>query len=308
MSFLLLSSKLPFLRIMRLIGHLKNEAFARTFADYLASLDIRNLVEPDAEGWAVWIYSEDQIESGQKALAAYLQDPTDAKYQLAAKAAALLQRRQQRQEEAAARRLHTRDHIWSRSGRAPVTLALIGVCVAVALLDGLNPTSRNVYWLWFSASGGGVMEDLRAGQVWRLLTPIFIHFNLMHIFFNMLWLHDLGGQIETRQGTAKLALMVVLLGIGSNIGQYFWAGPGQLFGGMSGVVYALLGYIWMRSRCDPSSGLALSSATVWMMLVWFFLCLFHIIPDVANGAHGAGLVLGMLWGAAPLAGKIFHSS
>jgi GlpG protein len=291
---------------MRLIGHLKNEAFARTFADYLASRDIRNLVESDAEGWAVWIYSEDQIESGQEALAAYLQDPANAKYQLAAKAAAVLERRQRREEEAAAKRVHTRDQIWSRSGRAPLTLGLIGVCVAVAFWDGLKPTTRNVYWLWFSASGWGIMEDLRAGQVWRLLTPIFIHFDPMHIIFNMFWLYDLGTQIELRQGTAKLALMVVVLGVGSNFGQYLVSGPD--FGGMSGVVYALLGYIWMRSRCDPSSGLMLSPVTIWMMLVWFFLCLFHVIPNVANGAHAAGLVLGMLWGAAPMAGKIFHSS
>jgi GlpG protein len=291
---------------MRLIGHLKNEATARTFADYLASVDIRNLVESDSEGWAVWIYSEDQIESGQKALAAYLQDPADAKYELAAKAGAVLERRRRREEGKAAKRIRTREQIWPQSGREPLTLGLIGISVAVGLLSGLNPTYRNVYWLWFSEIGRGVTEELRAGQVWRLLTPIFIHFGLMHLFFNLLWLHDLGGQIERREGTAKLALMVVVLGIGSNFGQYLWAGP--FFGGMSGVVYALLGYIWMRSRCDPASGLMLSSATVLMMLVWFFLCLFNVIPNVANGAHAAGLVLGMLWGAAPMGRRLFGSS
>ncbi len=53
---------------MRLIGHLKSESSAKTLGDYLVSLDIRNLVEPDGEGWAVWIYSEDQIEAGRLAL------------------------------------------------------------------------------------------------------------------------------------------------------------------------------------------------------------------------------------------------
>jgi GlpG protein len=186
-----------------------------------------------------------------------------------------------------------------------LTLVLIGVSVAVALLDGLNPTMRNVHWLWFSEPGTGIMTELRAGQVWRLLTPIFIHFGAMHLIFNMFWLRDLGGQIETRQGTARLALIVVMLAIGSNFGQYFWEGP--IFGGMSGVVYGLLGYIWIRGRCDPSSGLILSSTTVWMMLVWFFLCVANVIPNVANGAHAAGLILGMLWGAAPMAGKFLRS-
>ena len=40
---------------MRLIGHLKNEASANTLADYLVSVDIRNQVEPDAEGWAIFV-------------------------------------------------------------------------------------------------------------------------------------------------------------------------------------------------------------------------------------------------------------
>jgi membrane associated rhomboid family serine protease len=44
--------------------------------------------------------------------------------------------------------------------------------------------------------------------------------------------------------------------------------------------------------------------TVAMMLVWFFLCLFGLIGRVANGAHGVGLVMGIIWGALPLAKRI----
>jgi len=76
---------------MRLIGHVKNESSAKTLADYLASLDIRNLVEPDSDGWAVWVYSEDQLEAGHQALSSYLQNPGDLRYQQAGAAAAALQ-------------------------------------------------------------------------------------------------------------------------------------------------------------------------------------------------------------------------
>jgi GlpG protein len=69
---------------------------------------------------------------------------------------------------------------------------------------------------------------------------------------------------------------------------------------MSGVLYGLFGYIWLRSQCDPNSGLGLSSATVAMMIVWFFLCLFGVIGNVANGTHVVGFILGMAWGAAPM--------
>src|SRR5439155_4870026 len=61
------------------------------------------------------------------------------------------------------------------------------------------------------------LEEVRRGEVWRLITPIFIHFNLLHIFFNMLWLRDLGTLIELRRGGKYLLLQVVLIGAISNL-------------------------------------------------------------------------------------------
>jgi membrane associated rhomboid family serine protease len=44
-----------------------------------------------------------------------------------------------------------------------------------------------------------------------------------------------------------------------------------------------------------------------IMLVWFFLCLFKIIPNVANGTHAVGLIMGMIWGAFPMAKGILKT-
>jgi GlpG protein len=289
---------------MRLIGHLKNEASAKAFSGYLASTNVRNLIEADPEGWAVWIHSEDQIESGQQALAAYLQNPADMKYQLASQAAEAMERQSRREEAKAAKRLHDRDRIWARSGLAPLTLSLIGVTVAVSLAIGLNPTPYGVRWLTISNGGMEFLAEVRTGQIWRLITPIFIHYGPLHLLFNMLWLSDLGSMIEKRQGPVKLALLVVVLAIVSNLGQYWVDGP--FFGGMSGVVYGLFGYIWLRGQCDPASSLTLSPTTVWIMLAWYFLCLFGFVGHVANSAHTVGLVVGVLWGAAPMARRFFR--
>ena len=289
---------------MRLIGHLKNEASAKVFSGYLASLNVLNLVEADAEGWAVWVQSEDQIESGQQALAAYLQNPEDKKYKLASEAAEITERLRLREDAAAAKRFHDRDRIWNRNNVAPLTLSLIGVSVVVYLAILLSPTSFDSRWLNISNGGMEFLPEVRAGQVWRLITPIFIHYGPLHLLFNMLWLSDLGAMIEKRQGTLKLALLVVVLAIVSNLGQYWKDGP--IFGGMSGVVYGLFGYVWLRGHCEPASGLSVSPSTVWMMLIWYFLCLFGVIPFVANAAHTFGLVLGVLWGGAPMARKFFQ--
>jgi len=289
---------------MRLVGHLRDEDAAKTFSRYLTSVNIHNLVEPDTDGWAVWIHSEDQIESGQQALAAYLKNPADKKYQMAAQAAVVIERQRERDEAKAAKRIHSRDRIWSRMNIAPLTLSLIGVSVVVTLLEGLNLGGlSDFHWLAIQDIGMGFLPEVRSGQIWRLITPIFVHFGALHLIFNMLWLNDLGAVVELRYGTLKLALFVVIVGILSNLGQYLWAGP--VFGGMSGVLYGLFGFIWLRGVCDPDSRIGLPSRIVWMMMIWFFLCLFGIIENVANGTHLVGLVLGMLWGAAPMAKRLF---
>jgi len=111
----------------------------------------------------------------------------------------------------------------------------------------------------------------------------------------MLWLRDLGSMIEARQTSLQLALLVLFVAASSNVMQ-FYIGGAPNFGGMSGVVYGLLGYVWLRGKFDPGSGLFLHSATVTMMIVWFFVCLLGLIPHIANTAHAVGLVVGMSWG------------
>jgi len=119
---------------------------------------------------------------------------------------------------------------------------------------------------------------------------------VLHIVFNMLWLKDLGSELERRQGSVYFSVLVLVVAILSNLGQYLLAGPN--FGGMSGVVYGLLGYCWIRGRFDPASGLSLNQGVVTMMIIWFVLCWTGLIGNVANWAHTFGLVAGMAWGFA----------
>jgi len=287
---------------MRLIGHLQNESSAKTLADYLISREIRTLVEPDAEGWAIWVYSEDEIEAGRKALSTYLRNPSDSKFQTASQNAAAVEERKRLEKAKFEKRIHTRDRIWTSSTIGSVTLGLIVASVVVTLLGNLNLPFSVFDLLGISETMGRNLPEVCHGQIWRLITPIFIHFGVLHIVFNMLMLRDLGSLIEIRQSSKTFVLLVVIIGIGSNLGQYYYGGPG--FGGMSGVLYGLLGYIWVRSQCDPASGLFLAPMTITVMIVWFFLCLFGVIGSVANACHVVGLLMGMIIGAAPLAKRI----
>jgi GlpG protein len=123
---------------------------------------------------------------------------------------------------------------------------------------------------------------------------MFIHFGVIHILFNMLWLRDLGSMIEARQSSLQLAALILVIAAGSNLAQFYTDGPS--FGGMSGVVYGLFGYVWVRGRFDPGSGLFVHPTTVMMMLAWLVLCFLQVIPHVANTVHITGLIIGAGWG------------
>ncbi len=72
-----------------------------------------------------------------------------------------------------------------------------------------------------------------------------MHFSLMHILFNLLWWWYLGGAVEKRIGSGKLVVITVISALLSGFVQHQFSGP--WFGGLSGVVYALMGYVWLRA-------------------------------------------------------------
>ena len=174
--------------------------------------------------------------------------------------------------------------------------ALTITLIALSVLASLQPLGGDLPTVLLIADPGHAgFSDVLSGQVWRLVTPIFVHFGLLHIFFNMMWLWDLGRAIEVPKGRLFLGSFVAVTGVASNVAQYVIAQTPN-FGGMSGVVYALLGYIWMQGRFNRAFGLALHQSTVIMMIGWFVLCWTGLVGPIANWAHTAGLAAGMAWG------------
>ena len=140
------------------------------------------------------------------------------------------------------------------------------------------------------------------GDYWRLLTPIFLHFGIVHFTFNSIWLSMLGSRIENLMGSIHLILLVVVSGLISNLSQFWWSGAPN-FGGMSGVIYSLLGYLWIGNILAPRAGLELPQGIFGFMIGWLFLCMTPLLPAVfgvgiANAAHVGGLLCGVLTGLA----------
>jgi GlpG protein len=288
-----------------MIGQLENEASARLFSDFLYAQGIENQTEPERSGaWALWIHAEEQLEPAKVLLNEYRANPRDPKYQHATRVAAEKWKREQKVDEAAAKRFHDRSKLFPLVGTGVgyLTGVLIALSVATALVSNFGHNTKPIFWLYISeydVAGGffarlGGLPEIRHGEVWRLFTPMFVHFGLPHLFFNMWWMLDLGTMIERRQSVRMLLALVLVIAALSNFGQYLWQGP--VFGGMSGVVYGLIGYIWLRGKFDLTSGLFLHSTTVTMAVIWFVLCLVGVIPRVANAAHSVGFGVGIAWG------------
>ncbi|WP_110665965.1 rhomboid family intramembrane serine protease [Salinicola halophilus] len=188
--------------------------------------------------------------------------------------------------------------------QAPLTASLIAVCTliffAMGALDDAIVRALSIVPLEIVGDrlmAGNLEHTLASGQLWRLVTPVLLHFGWMHIVFNMLWLWYFGRQIEAIQGRRWLAPIVLVAAIGSNLAQY--ATGTVLFGGMSGVDYALLGYVWLLSRLRPGSGYFVPQMLVVFMLIWMVFTMTDMagsvgFGNVANEAHLGGLLVGLV--------------
>ncbi len=309
---------------MRQIGVLAKSEEAQRFADYLVGLGMEAHAEPDGESWAVWVRDEESVPQAREELGKFRLDPSDSRYRAARAQAETKRRAEAEKRQQAARNTVSMRGRWNRGflQRAPLTAALIGLCAVIFVASdfGAQPLKNEVMRAlqfvdpvhlteipageWDTPSAR--LTDIRNGQVWRFLSPIFLHLDIMHLAFNMFWLYQLGDQIESRRGTWRMAGLVLLIALPSvalqSLVPIAWGGS-PLGGGMSGVVYGLLGFVWMRSYFDPQSGMAVRRDIVIIMLIWMVLGFSGVLETfdlhIANWAHGIGLLAGAICGALP---------
>ena len=323
---------------MRQLTTFSNEERARRLSAYLITQGIACQVEQDGERWLIWVREEDDLAAALEIHHQFELEPDHQRFQEAVKTAAnMLQedarRKQERQQQLQRHQVQLRGQ-WRRGQTRrhnPLTKMLITLSVVVSILAGTLSDRRGSDNGWirqlmfadaalvvearreiYNANGMVTARDeqrlalislqTHPWELWRLVTPIFLHFGIMHLLFNMLWLHDLGSSLETRYGTPRFAGMVLIIAILSVLAQSVapitW-GPfsgGWRGGGMSGVVYGLLGFIWVRMRLDPSSRLFLHPTTLMLMIGWLFVCVALTQSgsmSIANLAHVVGLLVGM---------------
>ena len=174
-----------------------------------------------------------------------------------------------------------------------VTLILMIFSIGAWLLFRFQVAREWLDLLYISSQYGEFLSEVKRGEVWRLVTPMFLHFNFLHIVFNMMCLMQFGSIQENLMGRGAFLGFVLLSSLLSNIFQYWETGP--KYGGMSGVIFAQIGFLWCYKKCEPDFPHGLSKEVLVSVAVWFLLCLTGIFFfKMANIAHGVGLASGIL--------------
>ena len=187
--------------------------------------------------------------------------------------------------------------------RFPVTMILIVLSCIGAVIGGLDLPIMHWFTFYdYDQLGNYLVFDVMQGQYWRLFTPMFLHFSLLHIAFNMVLFWFWGRKIEITQSGLRLFAVVMLIAMSSNIAQAISSGPGR-FGGMSGVDFGLFGYCLAWTWIFPHSILKVEKPLAIMMLVSLALGFINLsdvmgMGSTANVAHASGLIFGLLLGLA----------
>lgn len=282
---------------MRLIGKIAEETLAIQFQDVLIAEGIACSFEEDPEGFAVWVHDDDLVPRAREVLTEFQADPHAEKFREARQvASAKLRAAAAKRSEARRNTVRVSDQ-WREPTLAncPVTVCVLMLCVLVFVETDVLGDSREIRKLLL-ISTDGTWGAIRSGEWWRIFTPAIMHGGPLHIFFNLLWWWRLASLIEIRKGSFTLFWMTLAIAAFSNTLQFVMVGPWFL--GLSGVVFGVFGYVWVKGKLDPRDGIGISDQSAMWMMVWFLICVMGMAGGIANWAHFGGLASGMTFGCA----------
>lgn len=264
------------------------------FSRFLSASGIRHRITEEGLNQVVWVPGEAELGFVRSAYSQY----TSGELEL---------------DEAPAQQIQMQllPRVLSAAKRFPLTLSLIAINVLLFpvgmglgenAIDGLF--GKLIFLAVEEVNGEqyftSMSYTIEHGQWWRFLTPMFIHFSWLHIVFNLLWVWEIGRRIEFVNGSKGLLIAVVVSSLAANMTQYLMSGP-SLFGGMSGVVFGLLGHSLVWSRLVPSKNMGVSNGIYIFMLAYLAIGFTGVIDilglgSLANGAHLGGLIGGVITG------------
>jgi membrane associated rhomboid family serine protease len=192
--------------------------------------------------------------------------------------------------------------------RTPVTLLIAAVVVAIELVCAFDPPRREVYYSIWKL---GILSTVWSGELWRPFTTTLLHGQmfggpLLHAVFNVYWLVTFGRALEPYFGSFRYLLVLIVLAFCATMPSFLasnWDTPtdgqhGTV--GLSGVIYGLFGILWMGERYRQDFRSVCGPEVIQFFIACFLFCiaLTFLGQPIDNVAHGAGCIVGVLFGQA----------
>jgi GlpG protein len=288
---------------MRLIGELETVTLADRFADAMLGRGIRVNVEQGESGWLVWVLDDDHAANCRHEFAAFQQNPEDPRFvQLASNASQLRKAELKRRREFRKNYVPLANRWRTPTEWGPVIVALFAGSIWAAVQTSLGSAEIEELSPWLISTDDTLPFLADPKLFWKLFSPCFLHFGAIHLIFNLCATKFFGQMIEHRLGSWWFLLLVLITGGGSNLLQFYFSGP--LFGGMSGVAFGLIGFLWAADKFGPRLGLSLDWRNMYMAMGWMVFGFIGLLGPIANAAHLGGFVIGLVCGW--LAGKFLR--
>ncbi len=180
--------------------------------------------------------------------------------------------------------------------RIIMTNLIIIICIAMFILscvmDGTIAALNGITNLTALTLGANNFLLLKSGEVWRLLSYMFIHASLIHLLVNMYSLYILGTQVETFVGKVKFLIIYILSGICGGLLSAFIGGSSVISVGASGAIFGLAGallYFGYHYRTYLGNALRRQIIPVVVMN----LAIGFLVEGIDNYCHIGGLIGGL---------------
>ncbi|WP_022942338.1 rhomboid family intramembrane serine protease GlpG [Psychromonas hadalis] len=260
----------------------QNLRLAQAFSDYLTLLDIKNSISHDNFSYQLILADLTEQTKAEMELSLFLQNPNQEKYFSASWQSG---NTDTPRSELAYENSHLIRNFTQHAGWLTHTIFIVCLFIyAISALGFFQPMQSPLAFF--------THQPFDFTESWRFITPAFLHFSALHIVFNLLWWWQLAGVVEKQQGKQRLLLIFLFSAIASNLAQYFLVSP--YFGGLSGVVYGLVGYCWLFGVLNKNSKVNLPNSYFVFLLVWLLFGFVDLLPiNVANYAHLVGLLAGL---------------
>lgn len=197
-------------------------------------------------------------------------------------------------------------HVQTPSLPTLITYGLIGITVFFYMMQMLSAAiwGYAIYQMdWLEYFGARINSAIRAGDYWRLITPVFLHGSLAHIFFNMYALFSIGSLLERHLGYARFFALYFLSAFSGNVFSFLFTAENGYSVGASTAVFGLIGaeliFFYQNRQLFGAYARQAISNIVFIIGINLFI---GLAPNIDNWGHVGGLLGGAMfaWFASPL--------